>query len=50
MFLDEYDNREDFDKWMKTVREDPEIVKLMDDFFPKWNALIISGSKKKGAR
>lgn len=48
MFLDEYDNREDFDKWMKTVREDPEIVKLMDDFFPKWNALIISGSKKKG--
>jgi hypothetical protein len=37
MFLDEYDNR-----------EDPEIVKLMDDFFPKWNALIISGSKKKG--
>ena len=48
MFLDEYESREDFDKWMKAVREDPELVKLMDDFFPKWNALIISGSKKKG--
>ena len=48
MFLDDYECREDFDKWMKSVQEDPELVKLMNDFFPKWNALIVPGSKKKG--
>jgi hypothetical protein len=46
MFLDEYENREDYDKWMKAVREDPELIKLMDTWFPKWDALVISGSKK----
>jgi hypothetical protein len=46
MFLDEYENREDFDRWMKTVREDPELTKLMDEFFPKWDALIIPNSRK----
>ena len=46
MFLDEYENREDFDKWMKIVREDPELTKLMDEFFPKWDALIIPNSRK----
>jgi ABC-type amino acid transport substrate-binding protein len=35
MFLDEYERREDYDKWMKAVREDPELVKLMDEWFPK---------------
>jgi hypothetical protein len=46
MFLDEYENREAFDKWMKTVREDPELVKLADRLLPKWNALVIQGSKE----
>jgi len=46
MFLDEYERREDFDKWMKAVRENPELVKLTDDWFPKWDALTIPGSKK----
>jgi hypothetical protein len=46
MFLDEYENREDYDKWMKTVREDPELLKLADKAFPKWDALIIPGSRK----
>ena len=46
MFLDEYENREDYDKWMKAMREDPELTKLMDTWFPKWDALVISGSKK----
>jgi hypothetical protein len=46
MFLDEYENREDFDKWMNTVREDPELAKLANEFFPKWNALIIPKSRK----
>jgi hypothetical protein len=31
---------------MKVVNEDPEIVRLMDDFFPKWDPLIAPGSKK----
>jgi len=46
MFLDEYERREDFDKWMKTVREDPELLKLADKLFPEWDALVIPGSKK----
>ncbi len=47
MFLDEYEHREDFDKWMKTVGEDPELKKLADKSFPKWNALIIPKSRKE---
>jgi hypothetical protein len=47
MFLDEYENREDFDKGMKAMKEDPEFVKLSDEFFPKWNALIIAGSRRR---
>ena len=46
MFLDEYEQREDYEKWMKTVREDPELLRLMDEWFPKWDALIIPGSRK----
>jgi len=46
MFLDEYERREDYDKWMKAAREDPELVKLMEAWFPKWAALIVLGSKK----
>lgn len=46
MFLDEYENREDFDKGMKTIKEDPEFIKLRDEFFPKWDTLIIAGSRK----
>jgi hypothetical protein len=46
MFLDEYEHREDYDKWMKAVHEDPELMKLMDDWFPKWDALIVPGSRK----
>jgi hypothetical protein len=46
MFLDEYERREDFDKWMKTVHEDPELAKLANEFFTKWDALIIAKSRK----
>jgi hypothetical protein len=48
MFLDEYDNREAFDKTMKTMREDPEVAPVADEWFPKWDALIVPASKKKG--
>ena len=46
MVLDEYDCREDYDKWMKTVREDPELVKLWDEWMPRWDRLIVPKSKK----
>jgi hypothetical protein len=46
MFLDEYEGREGYDKWMKAVREDPELVKLMEEWMPRWDRLIVPGSKK----
>ena len=49
MFLDEYENREDFDKQMKAVREDPELAKVIkDECFPRWDAVIGPGSRKRG--
>src|SRR4030042_3630684 len=41
MFLDEYEHSEDYEKWMKAVREDPELVALMEPFFPEWNPLLV---------
>jgi nicotinamidase-related amidase len=46
MFLDEYEHREDFDRWMKAVREDPDLMALMERWFPKWDALVVPESKK----
>jgi hypothetical protein len=48
MFLDEYDDREAYDKTMKTMHEDPEVAKLADEWYPKWDAVIVPGSRKKG--
>jgi hypothetical protein len=47
MFLDEYENREAYDENMKTMHEDPEVVKLGTAWFPKWDALLVSGSKRR---
>jgi hypothetical protein len=49
MFLDEYDNREAFDETMKTMRENPEVTPIVDAWFPKWDAVIVPGSKENGA-
>jgi hypothetical protein len=46
MFLDDYECREDFDRWMKAVREDPDLVRLAESFHPGWDALIVPGSRK----
>ena len=46
MFLDDYEHREDFDRWMTAVREDPDLVRLGDSFFPEWDAVIVPGSKQ----
>jgi hypothetical protein len=48
MFLDEYERREDYEKWMKAVREDAELVKLMDGWLPKWDALSLFLGPRKG--
>jgi hypothetical protein len=48
MFLDEYDNREAYDRTIKTMHEDPEVAPIVDGWFPKWDAVIVPGSKKKG--
>jgi hypothetical protein len=46
MFLDDYERREDFDRWVKAVREDPELVSLTKSFMPEWDSLIVPGSKQ----
>jgi hypothetical protein len=46
MFLDEYKRREDYDKWRKAVNEDPDLIELMETWFPKWDRLIVPGSRK----
>jgi hypothetical protein len=46
MFLDDYEHREDFDRWMTAVREDPDLVRLGESFFPEWDAVIVPGSKQ----
>jgi len=46
MFLDEYRRREDYDRWMRAANEDPDLVRLTEEWFPKWRDLIIPGSRK----
>jgi hypothetical protein len=46
MYLDEYERREDYDRWMKAVREDPELMKLVEPWFSERDALIVPGSKQ----
>ena len=31
---------------MKTMQDDPETTRRADDFFPKWDAITVPGSKK----
>jgi hypothetical protein len=33
---------------MKTMHEDPEVAPIVDAWFPKWDAVIVPGSKKNG--
>lgn len=47
MFLDEYDNREAYDKTMKNKHEDPEVAPIVDGWSPKWDALIVPDLRRK---
>jgi hypothetical protein len=47
MYLDEYERREDFDKQWRAIRDDPELAKITrDECYPRYDALIVSGSRK----
>jgi hypothetical protein len=46
MFLDEYEDQEVYDKQMKALHEDPELVRLLDELFSKLDVLIVPGSMK----
>ena len=46
MAIDDYEKREDFDKTMKIFDEDPECIKMSEEFFRKWNPLIVPKSRK----
>jgi hypothetical protein len=49
MFLDEYEQREDFDKQMKTAHKDSKLSRVIsNECFPRWNPLLVPGSKRKG--
>jgi len=44
--IDEYEDRDAYDKMAKAMEEDPEIVKLKSQYDSKWEALIVPGSLK----
>ena len=46
MFLDDYERREDLRALDEGPREVPELISLMESFFPEWDALIVPGSKQ----
>jgi hypothetical protein len=46
MFIDDYEQREDWDKQWKAVREDPELSKIKDEADRKLDAVIVPGSMK----
>ena len=49
MFLDEYEQREDFNKQMYALHEDSELAKVTkDECYPRYDALIVPGSRKGG--
>ena len=45
MAIDDYERREDFDKTMKLFSEDPECIKMSEEFFRNWNSLIVPKSR-----
>jgi len=47
MFLDEYNSREDFERFVKKWDEDPELAKLGEQFFAKWGAVMTPKSRKR---
>lgn len=47
MFLDEYEQREDFNKQMNALHGDSELAKVTkDECHPRYDALIVPGSRK----
>jgi len=47
MFLDEYDSREDFERFVAKWDADQELAKLGEQFFVKWETVMIPKSRKR---
>lgn len=45
-WIDEYEDREAYDKMMKAGEEDPEVVKLKNQYHSRWDPLRVQGSFK----
>jgi hypothetical protein len=46
MVIDEYEDREAYDKMCKAMKEDPELKKLEEKWHSKWDPMSIPGSLK----
>jgi len=46
MFLDEYDNREAYDKMRNAIEQDPELVKMNIQRHSKWDPMRVPDSFK----
>jgi len=45
-WIDEYPNREAYDKMAKAYEADPDVVKLKNEYHSKWDPLRVPGSFK----
>jgi hypothetical protein len=45
-WIDEYEDREAYDKMSKAIEGDPETVKLKNEYHSKWDPLRVAGSFK----
>jgi hypothetical protein len=48
MWIDEYEDREAYDRMCEAIEEDPEIGKLKMKWHSKWDPMRIPGSMKSG--
>jgi hypothetical protein len=46
MWIDEYEDRETYNKMMKAIDEDPEVVSKKKEWHSKWDPMRIPGSVK----
>jgi hypothetical protein len=46
MWIDEYEDREAYDKMSKAVKKDPEVEKLKEKWHSEWDPMRIPGSMK----
>ena len=47
MWINEYENRDAYDKMMKAMEEDDELVRLRNQWHGKWEPMMVPGSLKR---